>query len=84
MLTCCRRKAKSTLQGGVRGLGGVENRADIQVALGRLRWPDQPRMVGGRDMGRSGIGLGVDRNRPNPHHARTANNTQGDLAAIGH
>ena len=60
-----------------------DDRLDVQVALARRRRADQPRLVGHRDVQRAGIGLGIDRDRRDPHPPRRADHAAGDLAAIG-
>ena len=55
---------------------------DVQVALGGRAGPDQPRLVGAPHVQRPAIGLGVDRDRPDPELAQSAEDTDGDLAAV--
>ena len=62
--------------------GGAQNRIDIEVALGRRRRTNQPRLVGLRDMRRGSIRVGVDRHRLEAEQARAANHAQSDLASI--
>ena len=58
-------------------------RSTVQVALRRRARPDQPRLVGAPHVQRAAIGLRVDGDRADPELAQGAEDTDGDLAAIG-
>ncbi len=64
-------------------LGGVENRVDPQITLPRRRGTDQHRLVGEPDMPRAGVGLRIDRHRPDAEAAAGFDHPAGDLTAIG-
>ena len=48
-----------------------------------LRRPDQDRLIRHLDMERVAVGLGIDRDRCNPHAPGGLDDAAGDLAAIG-
>ena len=68
---------------GAARLAGRDDLLDDQVALRRRRRPDQDRLIRHLDMERVTVGLGIDRDRGNPHPARGLDDAAGDLAAIG-
>ena len=73
---------------GMHGLGagltaGLDDLLDHQIALGRSGRADQHGLVGHLDMEGIAVGLGIDRNRLDPHPARGLDDAAGDLAAIG-
>ncbi len=61
----------------------LDNPVDAQIAVGRRRRPDQDRLVGLAHMQCLRIGLGIDRDRRDPHPPCRADDAAGDLAAIG-
>ena len=58
-------------------------RSWCEVALGRRAGPEQVRLVGGGDVQRAAVGLRVDGDGADPELAQGAEDTDGDLAAIG-
>src|SRR3546814_3047759 len=54
-----------------------------KIALRGRRRAKAIRLVGHLDMQRPGIGVGIDRNRLDPHLARGLDDAAGDFAAIG-
>ena len=62
---------------------GVDDLVDHEIAFGRRRRPDQDRLVGHFDVQRVAVGLGIDRDRLDPHAAGGLDDPAGDLAAIG-
>ena len=62
---------------------GLDDLVDQQIALGRGRRADQHGLVGHLDMQRVAVGLGIDRDRLDPHPAGSLDDPAGDLAAIG-
>ncbi len=61
----------------------VDDRGDVEIAVARRRRPDRPGLVGERDVQCPAVGLGIDRDRGDPHPPRGADDAAGDLAAIG-
>ncbi len=82
----CRVFREKTVAGmhrlGAGAATGLDNPVDTQVTVGRWWRSDPYRLVGGPDMRRLFIGIGVDRNRRDPHTPRRADDPAGDLAAI--
>ena len=62
---------------------GIENAVDIQIAFGRWRGTDVRGFVGFPDVQRGAIDIGINCHRTNAHLAESANDSQGDLAAVG-
>ena len=62
---------------------GLDDLVDRQIAFGGGRRPDQNGLVGHFDMERVAVGLGIDRDRLDPHAAGSLDDPAGDLAAIG-
>src|SRR3546814_13514310 len=58
-------------------------RSAKKIALRGRRRAKAIRLVGHLDMQRPGIGVGIDRNRLDPHLARGLDDAAGDFAAIG-
>src|SRR3546814_20778277 len=54
-----------------------------QIGFARRRRPDVHDLVGLTHMQRLGVSIRIDRNGPYAHLARGADDTAGDLAAIG-
>ena len=63
--------------------GGVEDRGDIEVALGRGRRADAVRLVGQPHVQRVAVGLGIDRDRADAQLAAGGGDADGDLAPVG-
>ena len=61
---------------------GVEHGVDRQVRLARRRRPDAQRRVGLADVRGDAVGVGVDRDGPQPERARRAQHADRDLAAV--
>ena len=89
----CRKRARKGLAlgqeavAGMHGFGaglaaGLDDLLDHQIAFGRRRRPDQDRIIGHFDMQRVAVGLGIDRDRLDPHAAGSLDDPAGDLAAI--
>ena len=73
---------------GMHGLGaglaaGLDDLVDHQIAFGGRRRPDQNGLIGHFDVQRVAVGLGIDRDRLDPHAAGGLDDPAGDLAAIG-
>ena len=93
MPACAQRARKGLALGqeavaGMHGLGaglaaGLDDLLDHQIAFGGGRRPDQDGLVGHFDMQRVAVGLGIDRDRLDPHAAGGLDDPAGDLAAIG-
>ena len=62
---------------------GLDDLLHHEVAVGRRRRPDQDGIVGHFDVERVTVGLGIDRDRLDPHAAGGLDDPAGDLAAIG-
>ena len=62
---------------------GLDDLLHHEVAFGRGRRPDQNGIVGHFDVERVTVGLGIDRDRLDPHAAGGLDDPAGDLAAIG-
>ena len=64
-------------------LGCSDDAGDVEVAvLGRAR-PDAYGAVGQAQVGRVGVGLGVDADRLDPEFLARADDAEGDLASVG-
>ena len=73
---------------GVHGLGagvaaGLDDRLDLQVALGRGGGADPHGDVGFAHVPGAGVGVGVDGDRADAQGAQGADDAAGDLAAVG-
>ena len=68
---------------GAGALRGLDERLDLQIALGRRRRADQVRLVGVRDVERAAVGLRVDGDRAEPELAQRAEDADRDLTAVG-
>ncbi len=62
---------------------GLDDLLHHEIAFGRRRRPDQNGIVGHFDVQRVTVGLGIDRDRLDPHAAGRLDDPAGDLAAIG-
>ena len=62
---------------------GLDDLLHHEVAFGRRRRPDQDGVIGHFDMERVAVGLGIDRDRLDPHPPGGLDDPAGDLAAIG-
>ena len=61
----------------------LDEALDLQIALRRRRRADQIRLVGEGDVERAAVGLGVDRDRPDPELAQRPEDADRDLPAVG-
>ena len=61
---------------------GLDDLLHHQIAFGRRRRPDQDGVIGHLDVERVAVGLGIDRDRLDPHPAGSLDDPAGDLAAI--
>ena len=61
----------------------VEDRVRVEIALGGRGRADADRGVGGADVQRPGIGVGMDRRRPDAQAPAGRGDTAGDLAPVG-
>ena len=68
---------------GSRGLCCGDDLVDAQVGLGGGGGPQVDRGVGGLDVGRMGVSVGVDGDGADAEAAAGADDAQGDLAAVG-
>ena len=68
---------------GAGALRGVDDRLDLEIALGRRRRPDQIRLVRVGDVQRGAIGLRIDGDRAEPELSEGAEDADRDLAAVG-
>jgi hypothetical protein len=68
---------------GAGPLAGVDDPVDDEIALGGGRRADQHGLVRHLDVERVPVGLGIDRDRADPHATRGLDDPAGDLAAIG-
>ncbi len=64
-------------------LAGLDDPFGHEVALRRGRRPDVDRLVGHFDMHGVTVGIGIDRDRGDPHLLRRPDDAAGDLATIG-
>ena len=64
-------------------LAGLDDLLGDEIALRRRRRADMHRLVGHLDMHRVAVGVGIDRDRRDPHPPRRLDDAAGDLAAIG-
>ena len=83
-----RRALRQEAVAGVDRLGArrerrLDDRVGAQVALRRRRRTQPHRGVGRPDMGRIGVGVGVDRDGLDAQLATGADDAEGDLAAVG-
>ena len=62
--------------------GGVDDRIDAQVALGRRRRSEADRGIRHRDMHRVGVGVAVDGDRFHAQVVAGADEPDGDLPAV--
>jgi hypothetical protein len=67
---------------GVRRASGLEQLLDDEVAVRSRLAPERERVVGRRDVRRAAVGVGVDRDRPEPELAERAEHADRDLAAV--
>ena len=68
---------------GAARLAGGHNLVDHQVALRGRRRPDRDRRIGHLDMQGVAVGVGIDRDRLDPHAPGGLDDPAGDFAAIG-
>lgn len=73
---------------GMNGLGAglsrrLDHALDAEIAVARPRRPEQYGFIGHRDMHGVAVGLGIDRDRAQPHGAGGADHAAGDLAPVG-
>ena len=61
----------------------VEQRVDIEVAAGGLVRPEVKRLIGFLHVARRAVAVGIDGDSRQPHLAARANDSDGDLAAVG-
>ena len=64
-------------------LSRLENSVDAQITLAGWRWAQALGFVGEANVQRSAVGIGIDRHAADPHLAEGADDTNGDLAAVG-
>ena len=64
-------------------LGGADDAADLQVALGARAGPDANRMVSELHVHRVDIGFGVNSDRFDVEFTASANDAEGDFATVG-
>src|SRR4029077_2768417 len=67
---------------GAAGARGVEDRGNVEVTLRYGRGTDAAREVGGANVRRRGVRVGVHGDRLDPHLAARADDSQRDFAAI--
>ena len=68
---------------GARAPRRREESVGVQIAGAGRRRPYRLGGVGKGDMGRVGVGLGVDGDAPQAERATSADDAAGDLAAVG-
>ena len=68
---------------GARRLAGVDDQLGLEVGFRRRRGAEPDALVGHADMRRAGVGIGIDRDRLDPHPLRGADDAAGDFPAIG-
>ncbi len=68
---------------GARRLRRLDDLLADQIALARRARSDVHRLVRHADVKRLGVGIRIDRDRTDPHRPRGADDSAGDLAAIG-
>ena len=68
---------------GAGRLAGGDDLVDDEIALGRRRRADGDGLVGHLDVQRVPVGVGIDRDRLDPHPAGGLDDPAGDFAAIG-
>ena len=64
-------------------LCGLDDAFDVEIAVARPRRSEQDGAVGHRDMQGVAVGLGINRDGAQAHGSRRADDTAGDLAAVG-
>src|SRR6476660_5469613 len=86
------RKPGVLAQKSISGMNGLttrlfghrENLPGIQVALFGGRWPDPKSFIGPSNVSGMGIGVRIDRHRPDAQFVQIVNDPAGDLAAISY
>ena len=68
---------------GVGDLGRADHRWNIEIAFRRLCWADAHRLVREADVLCIAVGLGVQRDRPDPEHTARTQDAQRDFTPIG-
>ena len=68
---------------GAGGAGGRKDGVAAKIAFGGGRRADAHRRIGQMHMQRIGIGIGMHRDRPDPHAPRGADDAARDLAPVG-
>ena len=63
--------------------GGLDQPFDVEVGIAGARGAEQHGFIGERDMQRIAVGLGIDSDGLQSHGPRSADDTHGDLAAVG-
>ncbi len=61
---------------------GLDHPFDIEIAVARTRWPQQHGFVSHCDMHGVAVGLGINRNRAQPHGAGGTDHAAGDFTAV--
>ena len=61
----------------------IDEGVDVQVAVDGLVGPDVDGLVGGADVARPAIAVGIDGHGGNAHLAARASDPDGNLAAVG-
>ena len=61
----------------------VENGLDVEVTSGGLVGPEVERLIGLTHVARRAVAVGVDGDGREPHFAAGANDSDGNLAAVG-
>ena len=64
-------------------LGGGDDFVDTEVALGRRRGTQVRSLIGLADMQRRAVGIGIHRDRGDPHFAQGTDHTEGDFTPVG-
>jgi hypothetical protein len=68
---------------GAGAVGRLQDPIGVQVAVRRRRAADRDRLVGGGDVQRARVGLGVDRHRSDAHAPQRAQDADRDRAPVG-
>ena len=68
---------------GARRLARVDDQLGLEIAFRRRRRAEPHALVGHPDMRRAGIGIGINRDRLDPHRFRGADHPASNLPAIG-